>query len=96
VAEKTKPIKRNLPAQQEKPDQPAVIFMDEKSNRPVSLVTLGVLAVIMGFLSKTPLMAQTILSSPADIMLIFGFLGIVVGLIMNYRKKHPSEIKKTK
>ena len=96
MAEKTKSKKKNIPAQQTKSDQPSVIFWDEKSNRPVSLITLGVLAVIMGFLSKTPMMAKTILSSPADIMLIFGILGIVAGVILNYRRKHPSDTKKVK
>jgi len=96
VAEKSKSKKKNVPSQQANSDQPSVIFLDEKSNQPVSLITLGVLAVIMGFLSKTPLMAKTIFSSPADFMVLFGVIGIIVGLIMNYRKKHPSESKKVK
>lgn len=96
MAEKSKPKKQKVSAQQEKSEQPSVVFLDEKANRPVSLITLGVLAVIMGFLSKTPMMARTILSSPADIMLIFGVLGIITGLIMNYRRNHPTDTKKTK
>lgn len=81
---------------EEKPNQPYVIFLDERANKPVSLITLGVLAVIMGFLSKTPLMAKTILSAPADIMLIFGVIGIIAGLMMNYRRKHPLDDQKSK
>lgn len=96
MAEKSKSKKKNVPAQQANSDQPSVIFLDEKSDQPVSLITLGVLAVIMGFLSKTPLMAKTIFSSPADLMVLFGVIGIIVGLIMNYRKKHPSETRKVK
>lgn len=96
MAEKSKSKKKNIPAQQAKADQPSVIFTDEKANRPVSLITLGILAVILGFLSKTPIMAKTILSAPADIMVIFGVIGIIAGLMMNYRTKHPSDSKKVK
>jgi hypothetical protein len=89
VAQKKLSKGKKIVRQEEKPEQPSVVFLDERANKPVSLILLGVIAVIMGFLSKTPIMAKTILSAPADIMVIFGLIGIVVGLVLNYRRTHP-------
>lgn len=93
MAEK-KPPKSKKPAKTVfETEKPSVIFLDEKASRPVSLILLGVIAVVMGFLSKTPIMAKTIFSAPADFMVIFGLIGIVAGLILNYRRSHPSVSK---
>lgn len=73
-----------------KPEQPSVIFTDERSNKPVSLIYLGVLAVILGFLSTTPIMARTIFSERPDFIVGFGIVGIIVGLILNNRQKIQS------
>ncbi len=79
-----------------KPEQPLVIFSDEGSNKPVSLIFLGVLAVILGFLSTTPLMAKTIFSTSADFIVGFGIVGIIVGLILNNRHKIQSLFNSSK
>lgn len=70
-----------------KTEQPPVIFLDEKANTSVSLIYLGVVAVILGFLSTTSIMAKTIFSEKADFIVGMGLVGIVVGLILNNRKK---------
>jgi hypothetical protein len=69
---------------------PEVIIFDEKSNKPVSLILLGVIAIILGLLSTTPLMAKTIFSESADFIIGFGIVGIIVGLIINNRQKIQS------
>jgi hypothetical protein len=70
-----------------KTEQPAVIFPGEKSNKSASLITLGFVAVVLGFLSATPIMAQTIFSEKADFIVGMGLVGIVVGLIINNRQR---------
>jgi hypothetical protein len=70
-----------------KTEQPSDIFLDEQTNKNVSLIYLGVVAVILGFLSTTSIMAKTIFSEKADFIVGMGLVGIVVGLIINNRKK---------
>jgi hypothetical protein len=70
-----------------KTEQPAVIFLGEKSNKSMSLISLGLIAVVLGFLSATPIMAQTIFSEKADFIVGMGLVGIVVGLIINNRQR---------
>ena len=73
--------------EESKIEQPSVIFLDERANKSTSLIYLGAVAVILGFLSTTPLMAKTIFSEKADFIVGMGLVGIVVGLVLNYRKK---------
>ncbi len=68
-----------------KTEQPSVIFMGEKANKSVGLIYLGVIAVILGFLS--PYIPKTIFSTSADFIVSMGLVAIVVGLIINNRKK---------
>ena len=70
-----------------KTEQPPAIFLGEKTYPSVSLIYLGVVAVILGFLSTTPIMARTIFSEKADFFVGMGLVGIVVGLILNNRTK---------
>lgn len=70
-----------------KTEQPPAIFLGEKAYPSVSLIFLGVVAVILGFLSATPLVARTIFSELADFIVGVGLVGIVVGLILNNRIK---------
>lgn len=86
MATKTAKNKRAI-VEGKKTEQPAVIFTDEKANRPVSLILLGLIAVILGILSTTPIMAKTIFSTSADFIVGFGIVGIIVGLFLNYRQK---------
>ncbi len=73
--------------EESKTEQPSVIFLDERANKSTSLIYLGVVAVILGFLSTTSLMAKTIFSENVDFIVGMGLVGIVVGLILNNRKK---------
>lgn len=92
-----KPSKRKkILRPDEKTEQPSVVFLDERANRPVSLILLGIIAIILGFLSKTPIMAKTILSAPADLMVFLGLIGIITGLVLNYRRTHAIDHKNTK
>jgi uncharacterized membrane protein len=77
--------KKNI--EETKTEQPAVIFLGEKSNKSASLITLGLIAVVIGFLSATPIIARTIFSEPADYIIVMGLVGIVVGLILNNRQR---------
>jgi hypothetical protein len=70
-----------------KTEQPPAIFLGEKAYPSVSLIFLGVVAVILGFLSTTPIMARTIFSEKPDFIVGMGLVGIVVGLVLNNRKK---------
>jgi hypothetical protein len=83
-------VSKNKVEEKKKVEQPSVVFLDENANKSVNLVTLGVIAVVIGFLSATPLIARTIFSEPADYIVAMGFIGIVVGLIINNRKKISS------
>ena len=67
--------------------QPEVMFLGANSNKSTSLITLGVIAVVLGFLSATPIMAQTIFSESADFIVGMGLVGIVVGIILNNRQR---------
>jgi uncharacterized membrane protein HdeD (DUF308 family) len=86
VAKKVE-IKKKKIIQEAQDEKGSVIFTDEKANKPISLVYLGILAVVLGFLSMTPIMARTIFSESADFMVGMGLIGIIVGLIINNRKK---------
>ena len=73
--------------EESKTEQSSVVFLDEGANKSSSLIYLGVVAVILGFLSATPLMAKTIFSTSADFIVGMGLVGIVVGIILNNRKR---------
>jgi hypothetical protein len=80
-------IKKKIVKENPKTEKPSVIFLDESANKSSSLIYLGVVAVILGFLSTTPLMARTIFSEKADFIVGMGLVGIVVGIILNNRKR---------
>ena len=80
-------ISKKMIKEESKTEQPPVIFMGEKSYSSVSLIYLGVVAVILGFLSTTSLMGKTIFTEKADFIVGMGLVGIVVGLVLNNRKK---------
>ena len=80
-------INKKKVKEESKTEQPSVIFLDERANKSTSLIYLGVVAVILGFLSTTSLMAKTIFSEKADFIVGMGLVGIVVGLVLNNRKK---------
>jgi len=79
-----------------KPDQPPAIFPGGKTNKSASLILLGAIAVVLGFLSKTPMMAKTIIYTPSDLFLFFGIAGIISGLVINYRKNRTNDVKNSK
>lgn len=70
-----------------KTEKSSVIFLDERANKSTSLVLLGAIAVVLGLLSTTSIMARTIFSEKADFIVGVGLVGIVVGLILNNRNK---------
>jgi hypothetical protein len=80
-------IKQKIIKEDPKAEKPSVIFLDESANKSSSLIYLGVVAVILGFLSTTPLMGRTIFSEKADFIVGMGLVGIVVGIIINNRKR---------
>jgi len=57
------------------------------SQSEYGLVTLGVALIILGFLSLTPIIQYTFLSSSADFMIGIGIVAIVVGLILKVKRK---------
>jgi hypothetical protein len=85
VAKET--INKKMVVEKSKPEQPPVIFMGEKGYASASLIYLGVVAVILGFLSTTSIMGKTIFTESADFIVGMGIVGIIVGLFLNNRKK---------
>ena len=67
--------------------EPSPLFFDERSSKSISLVYLGVLSILLGLLATTPIMKPTMFSQTADFFVGMGIFGIVVGLIINNRKK---------
>jgi hypothetical protein len=86
VAKKAE-IKKKKIIEETQAEKPSVVFLDESANKNVSLITLGVVAVVLGLLSTTPLMAKTIFYETADFIFGMGLVGIVVGIILNNRKR---------
>ena len=95
TAKKTSKSKK-IDKPEPKLDQPPVIFPGEKTNKSASLILLGVIALVLAFLSKTPMMAKTIIYTPSDIFLFFGIAGIIAGLVINYRKNRKEDLKNSK
>ena len=86
MAKKTEIKKKNI-IDETKAEKPSVVFLDESANKSVSLITLGIVAVVLGLLSTTPLMAKTIFYETADFIIGMGLVGIVVGIVLNNRKR---------
>jgi hypothetical protein len=86
VAKKAE-IKKKKIVEEIQAGKPSVVFLDESANKSVSLITLGIVAVVLGLLSTTPLMAKTIFYETADFIIGMGLVGIVVGIVLNNRKR---------
>ncbi len=67
-------------------DKNPEVSSKESKYKPAGLIYLGVIVLILGILSATPLVARTILSVPADFMVVVGLIAIVVGLIIRGRQ----------
>jgi hypothetical protein len=78
---------KKMVVEESKPEQTPVIFMGEKAYPSVSLIYLGIVAVILGLLSTTPIMGKTIFTESADFIVGMGLVGIIAGLVLNNRKK---------
>jgi hypothetical protein len=86
VAKKAE-VKKKKIVEEIQAEKPSVVFLDESANKSISLITLGVVAVVLGLLSTTSLMAKTIFYETADFIIGMGLVGIVVGIILNNRKR---------
>jgi hypothetical protein len=86
VAKKAE-VKKKKIVEETQAEKPSVVFLDESANKSMSLITLGVVAVVLGLLSTTSLMAKTIFYQTADFITGMGLVGIVVGIILNNRKR---------
>jgi hypothetical protein len=95
VAKKAE-IKKKKIVEETQAEKPSVVFLDESANKSTSLITLGLIAVVIGFLSATPIIARTIFSEPADYIIVMGLVGIVVGLILNNRQRISGLFKSNK
>ena len=58
---------------------------EDGRKKSAGLIYLGVVVLVLGILSATPIVARTFLSAPADFMVVVGIIAIVVGLITKGR-----------
>jgi hypothetical protein len=80
-------IKKKKINEEKQTEIPSVVFLDGSEKKNLNLTTLGLIVVVLGFLSTTPLMAKTIFYQSADFMVGIGLVGIVAGIIINNRKR---------
>jgi hypothetical protein len=81
-----KPTEPQEQTEQQKKLLSQIIQSSTGDKADISLILVGVVAVILGLISTTGLMAKTFLTVSGDFMLVMGIIAIAVGVILRLRK----------